>query len=355
MNIDAALALLACDRSATREEIQKQYQVRSRFMHPDRFADRPAAEKELASEEFKRLTLARDTLIDSWGSWNTSGIAGRPTASSTSSASASAGRTGARGPGASASGAQSGSRGHYRSSQHQQARSGPAPQRGADIEKTIFVDARVIDQGESIQVTTGVGSVRVRIPKGMALGGKLRVRERGLPGINGGRPGDLYVWVEAKAPVHSPYRAGRSHAPRSTNGRSRQRARSSSAVWLWSIVGVAVLMVVAAIGLNAVADRAAAPSADTQISEFSFLAPLDAECAPEQTCWIFEVTAQTSCHHAWATVGLYVTESATDPVVSRDVALSLTANVPAQLTVVTQANDPPFAAVDALRCANTSG
>ena len=40
--------------------------------------------------------------------------------------------------------------------------------------------------------------IKVKIPKGMPEGGQLRVRGGGVPGLQGGKPGDLYIVVTTK-------------------------------------------------------------------------------------------------------------------------------------------------------------
>ena len=45
----------------------------------------------------------------------------------------------------------------------------------------------------------GTEKIRVTIPQGVKEGSKVRVAEKGEPGLNGGRPGDLYLIIHLKA------------------------------------------------------------------------------------------------------------------------------------------------------------
>lgn len=256
MNIDAALALLALDRSATREEVEQQYRVRARFMHPDRFADRPDAEKQLASEEFKRLTLARDTLRDTWGSWALASAGGTQKQAAPPSRATSAAST-RRGTASQHSSSRPANDRTTRGAKMPGTNAPPLdPRRGADLEQTIFLDTKIFDRGASIEVETKLGTVRVHIPPGMPLGGKLRVRERGYPGVHGGRAGDLIVWAEVKAPVRKPTRSfhhasARSGVPRGASRPLKQRGRTvSPSVWLWSVVATVVFVAAVAVGVD---------------------------------------------------------------------------------------------------------
>jgi DnaJ-class molecular chaperone len=72
-------------------------------------------------------------------------------------------------------------------------RSGPAA--GQDAEHTVPLTFDQAVHGTTLQLNfpdTG-GTVNVRIPPGIADGQRIRVRGKGLPGVNGGPPGDLYI------------------------------------------------------------------------------------------------------------------------------------------------------------------
>ncbi len=78
------------------------------------------------------------------------------------------------------------------------AEQGPLP--GADHHARIEVTVAEAYQGgqRTIQLTGGNGQVRtldVRIPKGVREGQLVRLAGQGMPGLNGGRAGDLYLEI----------------------------------------------------------------------------------------------------------------------------------------------------------------
>lgn len=54
--------MLGVSASSTRSAILSAYRLRARMMHPDRHVGRPESEVRLATQEFQRLTAARDVL-----------------------------------------------------------------------------------------------------------------------------------------------------------------------------------------------------------------------------------------------------------------------------------------------------
>jgi actin-like ATPase involved in cell morphogenesis len=80
----------------------------------------------------------------------------------------------------------------------------PLPINGADIEQAITL--KVSDRGKKVQITIEVAgqpkTVRVKIPDDVIQGQSLRCSGLGMPGLNGGREGDLVLVVtELKPPV----------------------------------------------------------------------------------------------------------------------------------------------------------
>jgi molecular chaperone DnaJ len=71
----------------------------------------------------------------------------------------------------------------------------PMPQKGQDVSGQITLSFHESLGGPTSEFTVGSNTVKVKIPKGVADGTKVRVRGRGGPGANGGPPGDLYVEV----------------------------------------------------------------------------------------------------------------------------------------------------------------
>src|SRR4029077_17479213 len=82
-----------------------------------------------------------------------------------------------------------------RAGQRGGSRSRRAAAAGQDAEHTVTLTFDQAVHGTTLDLTfpdTG-GSVRVKIPSGVAEGQRIRVRGKGLPGVNGGPPGDLYI------------------------------------------------------------------------------------------------------------------------------------------------------------------
>ena len=69
------------------------------------------------------------------------------------------------------------------------------PRKGHDVSGSITLSFHEALSGPTKEFTVGSRSVKVKIPKGVANGTKVRVKGRGGPGADGGPPGDLYVEV----------------------------------------------------------------------------------------------------------------------------------------------------------------
>lgn len=70
-----------------------------------------------------------------------------------------------------------------------------AQRKGADVTGTVSLSFHEALAGVTREVTVGGQRVKVKIPKGIATGTKVRVKGKGGAGSNGGAPGDLYVEV----------------------------------------------------------------------------------------------------------------------------------------------------------------
>ncbi len=70
-----------------------------------------------------------------------------------------------------------------------------APRQGADARGSVHLSFHEALQGATRELSVGSDKVKVKIPKGIAPGAKVRVKGKGGPGSNGGPRGDLYVEV----------------------------------------------------------------------------------------------------------------------------------------------------------------
>ena len=66
---------------------------------------------------------------------------------------------------------------------------------GEDLSAEMHLSFHDAIAGSTRQLTVNGQTVKVKIPKGVADGARIRVKGRGGPGLNGGAPGDLYVTV----------------------------------------------------------------------------------------------------------------------------------------------------------------
>jgi curved DNA-binding protein len=79
--------------------------------------------------------------------------------------------------------------------------------RGSDVEASLELDFLEAAKGGEKRLTLQLGedgrlrteTLTVRIPPGVADGGRIRLRGRGAPGLGGGPPGDLWATVRVRA------------------------------------------------------------------------------------------------------------------------------------------------------------
>jgi molecular chaperone DnaJ len=72
---------------------------------------------------------------------------------------------------------------------------------GDNLTVTVPVTFAEAALGADIDVPTLEGSQKLKIPEGTQNGTKFKLRHQGVPNINGGGRGDLYVHVDVKVPT----------------------------------------------------------------------------------------------------------------------------------------------------------
>jgi len=69
---------------------------------------------------------------------------------------------------------------------------------GEDLTQTVPITLQEAYTGTTRLITKGNRTLRANIPAGATTGTKVRLSGEGNPGLNGGRPGDLYLIVEVQ-------------------------------------------------------------------------------------------------------------------------------------------------------------
>lgn len=196
-------ATLGVKRDATDKEIKSAYRRLAKKVHPDANKDDPTAEA-----KFKELNEAYEVLSDTekrqmYDRFGTIDPAAMP------------GAGGFRGQGAYGTRVDFNESGGFgdisdmlnqmfgrtaaRGTRAQETRSRVSyPVDGQDITTSMQISLQEAYDGAARLINKGDRSLRASIPKGAATGTKVRLAGEGEPGINGGRPGDLYLVVEVE-------------------------------------------------------------------------------------------------------------------------------------------------------------
>lgn len=175
--------VLGVERGATDAELKKAFRRLARELHPDVNDHDPAAE-----EKFKEAAEAYEVLTDPQRrrAYDTYGHAG----------------AGARGGGPQAAGfgtIEDIFQAFFGGDPFGGGRGGPM--RGQDLMHVIELSAVEAMLGAKRTIPSHEGEREVELPAGIQHGSQFALRGQGLPGANGGPPGDLVVVVKVIVPV----------------------------------------------------------------------------------------------------------------------------------------------------------
>jgi molecular chaperone DnaJ len=73
--------------------------------------------------------------------------------------------------------------------------------RGQDLLHSIEISVIDAMLGAKVKIPTQEGEREIELPPGIQAGTQLALRGHGMPGVNGGPPGDLIVAVQAIVPT----------------------------------------------------------------------------------------------------------------------------------------------------------
>jgi molecular chaperone DnaJ len=71
---------------------------------------------------------------------------------------------------------------------------------GDDVHVSVPLAIHEAALGAKVEIPTPTGTARLRVPPGTQTGQRFRLRERGMPSVRGGPPGDLVVEVRLMLP-----------------------------------------------------------------------------------------------------------------------------------------------------------
>ena len=191
-------AILGVSPSASEKEIQQAYRKLARELHPDANPGDAAAE-----DQFKEVSAAYDVVgdADTRGQYDEARQMGPSTMGGAP--------FGGGGPGGfSFDGSDMGDLGDLLGGMFGSGGGaspfgarGPRPQQGRDQEAQLRLSFDESFSGVTTSVTIsggrdgGTRSIKVRIPAGVEDGQRIRLKNKGGPGVNGGPRGDLFVVV----------------------------------------------------------------------------------------------------------------------------------------------------------------
>jgi DnaJ-class molecular chaperone len=174
--------VLGVERAASEQEVKKAFRRLARELHPDVNSHDPEAE-----EKFKEAAEAYEVLSDPWR---------RQTYDSF-------GREGLRSGGWSPRSAGFGSiedifQAFFGGGFGFEVRRGPM--RGQDLMHVVEISAVEAMLGKAVKVPSHEGEREIDLPAGTQHGAQYALRGHGLPGSNGGPPGDMRIVVHVIVP-----------------------------------------------------------------------------------------------------------------------------------------------------------
>ena len=182
-------AVLGVDRTASAREIKSAYRKLAQENHPDSNPDDPAAEQRFkeASEAYSVLSNneTRKEYDQTRDSFARGAYAGGPGGSTQYVTVEDLGDIGDL----------FGGFGGFSDLFGRAAGRQAGPRAGSDIQAEVRLSFHEAVQGATKTLSVDGRDVTVKIPAGVADGGRVRVRGKGRPGANGGAAGDLYVTV----------------------------------------------------------------------------------------------------------------------------------------------------------------
>ena len=121
----------------------------------------------------------------------------------------------------------------------------PEPVRGEDVTIRQYIDEKTAEKGGKIIITAGNGrQMEVTVPPNWKDGMKLRLRECGKPGKNGGEPGDTYLELLILKPKKESGKKKNREIKEDTEKKSSSGSRGTLGI-LIGIIVVQNLMIVA--------------------------------------------------------------------------------------------------------------
>jgi DnaJ-class molecular chaperone len=174
--------VLGVDRNASPREVKQAFRRLARELHPDVNDHDPEAE-----EKFKATAEAYEVLSDPQrrSTYDTYGHEGL--------------RSGGFPPGGGFGSVEEIFQAFFGGGFGFEVRRGPM--RGQDLVHTVEISAVDAMLGKKVTVPSHEGGREIELPPGIQAGSRFALRGHGLPGTNGGPPGDMVIAVEVIVPT----------------------------------------------------------------------------------------------------------------------------------------------------------